>query len=1042
MDIPNMIMKNNQEALSRIPRKQLRIEDTSLLVISAIYGIPDVIVANMTSPVFSSLTRILYYNGHLLIPNDTPFNTEQVPLYRIPFIPSLFAQNYFYIDFANSYTTEMVKLSDECVLEFSVLTGLSLQLTFSVMNSNDKITFSTEGLITSNGINFFFPPLKLNSIFALKVTSDKVCFYVEGKVIKEIPFLVAGFQIKMSSPNNILFMLNDGIYPTIFDYGKFRPFALQNSTPLFENIPLHLLTKIPYQNETDMSALISSGVDFNLMDFRNNNLLMRHADYSLFACCRVGNDSAFRKIFPSVKNSVNLGTAKSLMQTLFITKFTIGKKRILMDIAKEHPFINIVSTLGLIGTVGSIELFQDFYDFLAKDKTKEELGQFVYEVLINTIMAGKKEVFQTICYTAAITKMNEQMKMDIVIHITKYCTVNYLKEFASGIKEKDFSKYEVGVSPWSDKSVIQYALELGCSNKNALEQAALNNFEMFQILIELDHSKINNKINGQSLLHIAVQKGDSRLAKFLIENGINREIQDSNGKTALDLVVPGTAIGNLLLPSPNMCTTSGTLKEDVYVFYTNCQKKYVLIKGQKLLLGDFGDRMGNEASCALPDTKENYWEKCRIMRVQTSEGKMILLVSNNMLYKSNEVKKKIIIWDRINPVVVIDPIDILLEERNWCVCQNELFVICESPLDSETKLLYKSELKSGALFKCVGKSELKTRSDVLMNVSGVLVLVAFCYQVLKDGKMKYIVDPTQPSFDHFYVYSGEEWHEWFISSIEDLPLIEVVEVCVCDESHIVLFGTETIHFILDVFATSILSFRTPDVLNEDKTISCAGNVIVNNKKVYLNSAILTKAQSFALLLAKVYFKTVFIIKCSDTNLFYEVSLIKKFDFFREMIESGVTEVQVTMCGGVVRVVMGMIICGTKLYCDKNAMKFNTQLFFDEIIKNTPVQFKNDTKNLEVLFTENYNDWKQKFSFSQGEGDVDLLVEGEKVRAYKWIITTLFPSFFWVLEDNIHEITVKDELLARLAKSFDDFDKPIWADYIAAYISESIEGMED
>lgn len=97
-------------------------------------------------------------------------------------------------------------------------------------------------------------------------------------------------------------------------------------------------------------------------------------------------------------------------------------------------------------------------------------------------------------------------------------------------------------STWMVKLCLDHGLKINCPDIYATTPLHIaiekKNFEIIEILLKSDKSRniVNiSDTNGKTFLHRAVEGGDLKLVKCLVEYGALIHIYDGNGKTPIDL---------------------------------------------------------------------------------------------------------------------------------------------------------------------------------------------------------------------------------------------------------------------------------------------------------------------------------------------------------------------------------------------------------------------------------------------------------------------------------------------------------------------------
>ncbi|EKE38887.1 hypothetical protein ENUP19_0240G0074 [Entamoeba nuttalli] len=1054
MSVKDYIFQNNQNVIRKMKKKDLLKADTvECQVAGAIFGIKEVYSVNQCVE-DSKLRKILFHNGHI---NLVDFSSEvKIDADKRPFqYHALFlaprVNNHFFFEEGKTFCTKKLSIKSPTVIEFVPLKGCLFVLQICREKVNETITIKSNGIVLSSFTEEIIQPIHQNTALGIKLDMKSIEVYVNGKTQKQLKFIGTEITLKYDNLLPSILDINDGIFPYLYDYGPTTPLYIQ----MLENsdlaqLPVPLFQFLPNDFETDFAAMIYSHNTTFLKELLRKTGKPKYCfkkENCLIAACQVGDIDGYQFALGNNKNNILL--LYNLVYDLLLGEITLNKKIILFDIVKkESNKISLSKTLEIIGLIGDIKLFDELYQiYLNNKKTKSSFFLPFDKILKNCVIANQNSLFSYVCSLPEIMDLTPPSIKMIVESILTFGTNQLLTEFMNSCQIQDLKGTVITIVDTTNSDVIKKAIELGSSFNETLFSSVSTNFNLFKTVIELDPSKINSFNGSDTLLHYAVNRENEQAVKYIISKGVDTESKNKDGIIASQLYDINPCILKLLQKRPISYSLSGHIEDynevdcnyqlfkkdgEVYGFWINKETiSYGLFKNKKFT---------SVVQKKLPN--EYDWEHFVIEKTQFSDNK---------LYIINRINKTIIIrWDLQNNLSVIEPIDILMNEWNYCIFNDTLILLSQQPDNPNNKILYQAELTNFAPFVKLINSSIKTSSDILINVNGYVAVLDIDEEVIEKGVNERKIGDLRKLKNAVSIFNGIEWtYKQF--GVVDKISNEIIRKVIYSDRYIYVLCQGNKHVLIDLFTEMIFDMRTTiDVTDKNRGLISLTDDLIIGDSIFSNEEVPKFSQSIYFLMSLIYDADVFTIMCIDGNIYYELFLVKTLPLFKDLINKKILVTKVHLKKGVVIPLISMMISGTTCFGNNVILEQQISILLTELANNIPdknekekimVDIKNKGgEELVKMYCIPFNQWQELHRLSENEGNIDIIIDGKKYKTYKAMLACLFPVLKQVIyEEECKEIVIKDPLMKKVLPYLNDLEHKNWREeFFTSYITKQIK----
>ncbi|EDR29001.1 hypothetical protein EDI_004510 [Entamoeba dispar SAW760] len=1061
MSVKEYIFQNNQNVIRKMKKTDLLEANTvECQVAGAIFGIKEVLMVNSCVKE-SELRRILLHNGHtnlveLFCKEKTDSNPDLFHYEALFTAPRV--NNHFYFEEGKTFSTKTLLVNKPTVIEFVPLKGCSFLLHINGKNNNNTITIMSNGIISFYSSEEIIQPIHQNTALGIKLDGKSIEVYINGIFQIKIDFLDTKLIVEYDNFLPSILDINDGIFPYLYDYGTTTPLYIQipEHSGLI-GLPLPLFQLLPNDFETDFAAIIySHNTDFMIELLRRCDRSKSYAkkESCLTAACQVGDIDGYQLILGNttghqfINNNKKNRNLYCLVYYLLLGEITLNKKVILFDLIKKLPDKELLSkVLEIIGLIGDIKLFEELYQIYLNDKKIKSSFSLPFDkILKNCVIANQISLFSYICSLPEIVELNKPSIKMISESILTFGTTQLLTEFMNGCQIRDLKDTVITITDTTNFEVIKKAIELGSSFNESLFTLILTNFSLFKMVIELDSSKVNSFNGSDTLLHYVANKGNEQAVRYLISKGVDTETTNKDGIIASELLNIQPHIAKLLKKRPINYSLNGCIEH-----YNGVDCDYHLFKKDGVVYGFWIYK--ETISCGLFKNKKftsviqkklpnKYdWEHFVIEKTQFSDNK---------LYIINRINKTIILrWDLQNDLSVIEPIDILMNEWNYCIFNDTLILLSQQPDNLNNKILYQAKLTNFAPFVKLVNSSVKTSSDILININGCIAVLDIDEEVIENEVTERKIINLGKLKNAISIFNGTEWIYKQFSVVNEISY-EIIRKVIYSDGYVHVFCQGNKHILIDLFTEIVFGMRTNvDITDKNRDLISLTDDLIIGDSILSSEEVPKFSQTIYFLMSLIYDTDVFTIMCIDGNIYYELFLVKTLPIFKDLINKKILITKVNLKKSVVIPLISMIISGTTYFGNNVILEQQISILLSELINNIPDKIEKEKikvgiekkggEELVKMYCIPFIQWQDLHRLNKNEGNINIIIDGKKYRTYKAMLACLFPVLKQVIyKEGCKEIVIKDSLMKKVLPYLNDLEHNNWREFFISYITKQIK----
>ncbi|KAL7714736.1 Uncharacterized protein QTN25_007694 [Entamoeba marina] len=1032
MSIQELIHQNNITLLSKFTKKEIQ-ETTStsvsLQIIAGIYG-NKLVTENNLCLDYRLQRRISLRNGNGLIEKKPKkFDQTENKIHRKRLFEGIRNMNKYLIT-TQGMESEKIIIEEGIVVEFQLLFGMN----FNIEIHSDSIsTISSNGTIEGNSFykSNVFQHLKQYDTIGLVITKTDLTIYLNGEICHKLMVYDNSISLKLTTGTTCIIIINDGIDPFIYDYNIKAPFKYQVLQDIEENLPLAYYSFLPEKKESDCVSCIHG----NQMNIMRSNLttnkihLNQERIQMLLAACGKGNYEIISTLNEDMtvneKTKINEKDLIKCIRIILLGDITPTTIKILSIVLNFKKHQSIVDELKLIAKTNNFVYLQQCNDLVHALNFSLKfpwLGTLLLSIEFNCL-----EIFSAICCSYEVSIMTKQSTQQILSAITSNSTIEFFNEFKKSTKGRFFDQCTISITSRSNMEVIKAAFQSHCQTGKTLFDAANTNFELFKMLLEFDLSQITSVDKlGNSFLHIAAMKSFTLLAKYLLQHGIQKNTLNNSNLTPFDLLHQNADMDlfDLLKPDILSFVEVSTINNWSWISFKNTIYGFN-VKDTAL---DIVQLINNEITTPIT-----------LKLTEPIESITQLLTTQQYIYifgldSSKQLK---IIQYGLNTSPIIIPIsNILITTFNCSIYNDQIIFYSFTPNQLNTIKLYTSKFQKNIEFQPISTSILPHKLDTILCLNTILIGVNISEEYIESNQVikrnRIFNEP-----EHLiYIYDGK-WHEKLISMkpiFDQKPILHIL----LNGCFIYIIRKDQKHLQIDLFSQELTFIQFHyDVIN---SISIVNNLLMINDKLFQSPPIPTLTQMIYYHLSFGYDTQSFIIYCNTIPVYYQLFLLKRIPYFKELIERGITEIHLTTTPYMIRNILSVAFTGLLYYSDQYLYYLHCPLIFQMIKDKYDISSSIEPNQIPNYLICSYDTWKSRIPIQSNDTDCIVSINNTSYPCYRALLSFLFPSFTTLFynNDNIH---VTDPLLVTMIPILFDVDNTKWLDYFIALLRDEILGSD-